>query len=94
MAKLLKFEEVDFGHFGFLQDWASVNATLRRLTASISSGEDSKLKILSLPVRPRISEGRVSETLAEARKVLTVNTFHPLPARPLLFLAQIGIQIE
>ena len=46
MAKLVKFEEVDFGTFGFLRDASNANAVLRGVAAS--SGEGSKLKILTL----------------------------------------------
>ena len=66
MAKLVKFEEVDFGTFGFLRDASNANAVLRGVAAS--SGEGSKLRVLSIPgYLPYLSE-----SLAEARKKLTV----------------------
>ena len=69
VAELVKFEEVNFDTPGFLSDRDIVNATLRQLAAVGSSGEDSKLKVLSLPgFHPYFSQA-----LAEARKVLTVN---------------------
>ena len=76
MAKLVKFEEVDFGSFGFLRDASNANAVLRGVAAS--SGEGSKLRVLSMPGHlPYLSESLahlpyLSESLAEARKKLTV----------------------
>ena len=66
MAKLVKFEEVDFGTFGFLRDASNANAVLRGVAAS--SGEGSKLRVLSIPGHLPY----LSESLAEARKKLTV----------------------
>ena len=86
VAQLVKFEEVEFDSFGFVSgppvDSTAIlsgrdhsTAILRRLTAVISSGEDSKLKVLSLPCFD-LTESRIScETLVEARKVLTVKIF-------------------
>ena len=83
VAQLVKFEEVDFDSFGCGCGrgcgcgcgWDDSTAILRRLTAVISSGEDSNLKVLSLPCFD-ILESRISyETLVEARKVLTVKIF-------------------
>ena len=72
VSKLVKFEEVYFGYCGFLvrNDAGFADAILRRLTAVISSGEDSKLKVFSMPG----SERDISVSiLREARKILTVN---------------------
>ena len=81
VAKLVNFEQVDFGTDGFLRDhhWDAgdnsvANALLRRLApaamaAVLSSGEGSKLWVLSMPAYPRV----IKEALAEARKFLTVN---------------------
>ena len=83
VAQLVKFEEVHFDSFGCGCGrgcgcgcgWDDSTAILRRLTAVISSGEDSKLKVLSLPCFD-LTESRIScETLVEARKVLTVKIF-------------------
>ena len=56
VAKLVNFEQVDFGTDGFLHDhhWdvgdnSVANAILRRLAAVASSGQDSKLQVLSKP---------------------------------------------
>ena len=68
VAKLVMFEEVDFGTFGFLRDASNANAILRGVTAAASSGEGSKLRILSMPGHLPY----LSETLVEARKKLTV----------------------
>ena len=66
VAKLVKFEEVDFGTFGFLRDASNANAVLRGVAAS--SGEGSKLRVLSMPGHfPYLSE-----SLAKAREKLTV----------------------
>ena len=74
VTKLVNFEQVDFG--GFLRDhhWDAgdnsvANALLRRLAAVLSSGEGSKLWVLSMPAFLRV----IKEALAEARKFLTVN---------------------
>ena len=76
VANLVNFEQVDFGTDGFLRDnhWdigekSVANAFLRRLTAVVSSGEESKLRVLSMPGYPRV----IKEALTEARKILTVN---------------------
>ena len=76
VAKLVNFEQVDFGTDGFLRDnhWdvgenSVANAFLRRLAAVASSGEESKLRVLSMPGYPVVIE----EALTEARKILTVN---------------------
>ena len=68
VAELVRFEEVDFRSF-LLYSRKMTDATLRRLTAVISSGEETKLKVLVMPAWTLHS----AETLAEARKVLTVN---------------------
>ena len=77
VAELVRFEEVDFGSFVgcLLYKRKIMNATLRRLTALISSGEETKLKVLVMPAWVSAS-ARLSETLAQARKVLTVNFAH------------------
>ena len=68
VAELVKFEEVDFGTFGFLRDASNANALLRGVTAVASSGEGSKLRVLSMPGHfPYLSE-----SLAKAREKLTV----------------------
>jgi len=74
VEELLKLEEVDFSKFSFFRNWAYSRAVLRRLTAVISSGEDVKLKVLSLPgFGPDFSD----EALVKARGVgLQVNIFH------------------
>ena len=77
VAKLVKFEEIDFGTEGFLfEDYCDTmsrssitNAILRRLLAVAKSGGDFKLQVLSMPGRPQ----NISKTLAEARKFLTIN---------------------
>ena len=77
MAKLVNFEQVDFGTDGFLRDhhWdvdgnsSVANALLRRMADVASSGEGSKLRVLSMPGYPWV----IKEALAEARKSLTVN---------------------
>ena len=74
VTKLVNFEQVDFGTDGFLRDlwtWDNsvANALLRRLAAVLSSGEGSKLWVLSMPAFLRV----IKEALAEARKFLTVN---------------------
>ena len=77
VAKLVNFEEIDFGTEGFLfEDYCDTtsrssitNAILRRLLAVVKSGEDSKLQVLSIPGLPQ----NISKTLAEARKFLTIN---------------------
>ena len=74
---MVKFEEIDFGTEGFLfEDYCDTmsrssitNAILRRVLAVAKSGEGSKLQVLSMPGRPQ----NISETLAEARKFLTIN---------------------
>jgi len=73
VEELLKVEEVDFSKFSFFRNWAHSRAVLRRLTAVISSGEDVKLKVLSLPgFGPTFSD--VDVDVVEARGVgLTVN---------------------
>ena len=71
VAKLVNFEQVDFGTDGFLREHCVASALLRRLAAVLSSGEGSKLRVLSMPAYPRVKE--VKEALAEARKFLTVN---------------------
>ena len=78
VAQLVKFEEVDFGRFGwsFLRGWDVSTAILSRLTAVISSGEDSKLKVLLLPIC-LTTLAIPDETLAEARKELTVKIGNP-----------------
>ena len=58
VPKLVNFEEIDFGINCFLRDdyWSRssiVKAILRRLVAVASSGEDSKLQVLSMPGYPR-----------------------------------------
>ena len=68
VAELVRFEEVDLRSF-LLYSRKMTDATLRRLTAVISSGEETKLKVLVMPAWTLHS----AETLAEARKVLTVN---------------------
>ena len=73
VAELVRFEEVDFRSF-LLYSRKMTDATLRRLTAVISSGEETKLKVLVMPAWMSSSRSSwISETLAEARKVLTVN---------------------
>ena len=79
---LVKFEEVDFGKDGFLyhrRNATVATAILRRITEVASSEEDSKLRVLSMPgfepspspfPRPGTVHGA---SLAEARKLLTVN---------------------
>ena len=74
VAELVRFEEVDFRSF-LLYSRKMTDATLRRLTAVISSGEETKLKVLVMPAWVSAS-ARLSETLAQARKVLTVNFAH------------------
>ena len=70
VAKLVKFEEVDFGIHGFLRDRNIGHAMLRAVTAVDSSREDSKLKVLTMPG----FEHQFSvDALAEARKIITVN---------------------
>ena len=85
VAKLVKFEEVNFGirSHGFLDVPGIVNAILRRLAAVGTSREDSKLKVLSLPSCWRCKTLVSVKALAEARKILTVNilrTQHSLQA--------------
>ena len=72
VSKLVKFEEVYFGICSFLvrNDVGIADAILRRLTAVISSGEESKLKVFSMPGFERDISVSV---LREARKILTVN---------------------
>ena len=74
VAKLVEFEEVDFGDDGFLRDTDIANAFLRGVTAMTSSGEDSKLRVLSMPgFKSSTVYPHISEAVAEARKSLTVN---------------------
>ena len=75
VAKLVEFEQVDLGDDGFLRDTDIANAFLRGVTAMTSSGEDSKLRVLSMPGFESSTgfDSRISEAVAEARKSLTVN---------------------
>ena len=66
MAKLAKFEEVDFGNDGFLRGKGIANAILKAVSAV---GENSKLQVLSIPG----FDYEPPAALAEARKILTVN---------------------
>ena len=75
VAKLVKFEEVYFDCYSLLENWDISRAILRRLTAVISSGEDSKLKVLSFPGLLYQDESFI-ETLQEARKVLPFKILH------------------
>ena len=83
---LVKFEEVDFGKDGFLyhrRNATVATAILRRITEVASSEEDSKLRVLSMPgfepsPSPFPRPGTVlGASLAEARKLLTVNLIRP-----------------
>ena len=67
MANLVKFEEVDFGTEGFLRGGLA-NEVLKAVS---TVGEDSKLRVLSIPGFERGVDTR--DALAEARKILTVN---------------------
>ena len=100
VAKLVNFEEVDFGFYGFLRDMSNANAILREVTAVASSGENSKLKVFSMPGQFQFSvfghEPNISHALAEARKVLTVNLLRKLPYRIILVdeVDEDGIEID
>ena len=75
MANLVKFEEVDFGTEGFLRGGLA-NEVLKAVS---TVGEDSKLRVLSIPGFERDADTR--DALAEARKILTVNLTDGLRVR-------------
>ena len=85
VAKLVKFEEVDFFLSTFGEDFPhyfrpderifgnGINAAILRALAAVSyNGEDSRLKVLTLD-RRESSHPAESAALVEARKKLTVN---------------------
>ena len=67
MANLVKFEEVDFGTEGFLRGGLA-NEVLKAVS---TVGEESKLRVLSIPGFE--SDADLRDALAAARKILTVN---------------------
>ena len=68
VANLVKFEEVSFGRNGFLKGPGIARALLKALS---TVGEDSKLRILSIPGFENDEDH--PDALAEARKMLTVD---------------------
>ena len=68
MANLVKFEEVDFGTEGFLRGLRVANEILKAVS---TVREDSKLRVLSIPGFE--SDADLRDSLAAARKILTVN---------------------
>ena len=91
VAKVVKFEEVDFGKDGFFyhrRNATVATAILRRITKVASSEEESKLRVLSMggfePSSRSTLEASLAEALAEARKILTVNFLGITPRRILV----------